>query len=105
MLDKIIIATPIYFRPLILRNWINVSSDLWVSHSDQMLKIIRHIESTQMKMIESHVVAPTADFHVFSNKSVASELRNSAIGLREDIKGILKENNIKSKDKIFDPDR
>lgn len=105
MLDKIIKATPIYFRALILRNWISVSSDLWVSHHSQMLQIVRQLDSTEMRAIEAHVIAPSANFDIFSSKAVAHELRNAAIALREDLKAIINEQNIKSKDKIFDPDR
>lgn len=105
MLDKIIDATPVHFRSLLLRNWINVSSDIWETNSAQMLNIVKQLEDKDMKRIDTFVISPSAEFNVFCNKSVVQELRSTAIGFREDLKTILNDRKVRSKDKIFDPDR
>lgn len=105
MPEMILSAVPVKFWPIILRNWMNVGSDIWDSSGQKMFDIVKYFHDSVLPKIDQSITSESAEFDVFDNKNIIRDIRASTIAFREDVLEIMKKGFLKPKDVIFDPDR
>lgn len=98
-------ATPTLFWPVVMRNWMNVGSDIWDQSGAKMFEIIKYFKAEILPKLDKEITSESAEFGVFNHKNIIRDLRASTIAFREDVLEIIKKGFLKQKDIIFDPDR
>ena len=101
-LHKSIKATPIVFRPILIRNWINASSDMYRLYPDKLISICKILKDNHIQEI-SNVIEDNSKMDIFLHAQCKKILKNNLIACREDIKNIIKDNTIVNKYILADP--
>jgi hypothetical protein len=102
--QAIIHDTPVFFRPLILRHWINVSSDLWKDGlGNKMLDICKEILNKHVPQYKENLIGPNkVNFDIFCEKRAVKEITDALTSLEQDLKEIIKNGRIEDKEVLYD---
>ena len=98
--EDMLLVTPQKFKPRLIKNWIEASSDVYEDQPKRMIELCKKLESKLLPAIDADIAK--GNYDIFDHKRTRNAIKNEYIALKGTLSECVKQNKVGDKYTLAD---